>query len=306
MIDGVESTEEYEYGATPVHADPVKEATAQYTYTFVGWTPEIVPVTGNATYTATFTETVNKYTVTFKDWDGTVLKTENVDYGSAATAPADPTRTGWTFTGWDADFGNITADLVVTAQYSINTHTVIFNINGEEYARLTFEYGAPVTAPEYTVPAGHTFSGWDLPDAMPDTDLVLEASLTLNTHTLRIEYVYSDGREAAQSYTATLGYGEEYEVESPVIPLYTADVPTVAGVMGDEDVLVTVTYSLSPLLGDANCDGKVTMADVSALIAKVMNVESLSEQGMINADANQDGVVDILDAAAIYAIAFNS
>ena len=58
------------------------------------------------------------------------------------------------------------------------------------------------------------------------------------------------------------------------------------------------------LLGDANCDEQVTMADVTALIAKVMNAGDLSEQGMINADANQDGEVNILDAAAIYAIAF--
>ncbi|MBQ5487530.1 MAG: InlB B-repeat-containing protein, partial [Clostridia bacterium] len=66
------------------------------------------------------------YTVTFKDWDGTTLKTEEVLEGAAATAPADPTRVGYTFTGWDVDFSNVTADLVVTAQYQINTYTVIF------------------------------------------------------------------------------------------------------------------------------------------------------------------------------------
>ena len=39
------------------------------------------------------------YTVTFKDWDGTVLSTQSVLEGTAATAPADPTREGYTFTG---------------------------------------------------------------------------------------------------------------------------------------------------------------------------------------------------------------
>lgn len=74
---------------------------------------------------------VNYYTVRFVDWDGKVLKTERVQEGGAATAPADPVRDGWTFTGWDVDFSNITADLVVTAQYEANglTPTLIGDIN---------------------------------------------------------------------------------------------------------------------------------------------------------------------------------
>ena len=57
------------------------------------------------------------YTVTFKDWDGTVLKTEQVEQGTSATAPSNPTREGYNFTGWDVDFSNVTSDLTVTAQY---------------------------------------------------------------------------------------------------------------------------------------------------------------------------------------------
>gem|GEM_PF-6045358 len=60
------------------------------------------------------------HTVTFKDWDGTVLKTQTVNDGAAATAPSDPSRMGYTFTGWDKAFDNVTSDLTVTAQYSQN------------------------------------------------------------------------------------------------------------------------------------------------------------------------------------------
>ncbi len=64
------------------------------------------------------------YTVTFKDWDDSVLKTEEVEHGSSATPPADPVREWHTFIGWDKVFDNVTENLVVTAQYSINEYTV--------------------------------------------------------------------------------------------------------------------------------------------------------------------------------------
>ncbi len=64
-----------------------------------------------------------KYTVTFVDWDGTELKKEAVEYGKAATAPADPIRAGYRFTGWDKAFDHIIADLTVTAQYEAIDYT---------------------------------------------------------------------------------------------------------------------------------------------------------------------------------------
>ena len=62
-----------------------------------------------------------KYTVVFKDYDGTVLKTCTVEKGGSATAPAAPTRSGYTFIGWDKSFSNVTSDLIVTAQYEIQS-----------------------------------------------------------------------------------------------------------------------------------------------------------------------------------------
>lgn len=77
-------------------------------------------ITFDGTYQGIFTLTVAKYTVTFKDYDGTVLKTqENVEGNTSATAPSNPTRDGYTFAGWDKSFDNITENLVVTAQYEL-------------------------------------------------------------------------------------------------------------------------------------------------------------------------------------------
>ena len=59
-----------------------------------------------------------KYTVTFLDYDGTVISTQQVIEGISATEPESPEREGYEFTGWDKDFTNITEDIVVTAEYS--------------------------------------------------------------------------------------------------------------------------------------------------------------------------------------------
>lgn len=59
------------------------------------------------------------YTVTFKDWNGTVLKTQTVNYGENATPPSQPTRTGYTFNSWSGSYTNVISDRVITATYDV-------------------------------------------------------------------------------------------------------------------------------------------------------------------------------------------
>ncbi len=61
------------------------------------------------------------YTVTFVDYDGTILGSDKVHYGTAATAPEDPSRDGYNFAGWDKDYSNVTDDMTITAQYTVST-----------------------------------------------------------------------------------------------------------------------------------------------------------------------------------------
>ena len=123
----------------------------------------------------------NTYTVIFKDWNGTVLKTQQVQYGGAATAPANPTRTGYTFTGWDKAFTNVTADLVVTAQYSANTYTVTFkDWNGTVLKTQQVQYGGAATAPANPTRTGYTFTGWDKAFNNVTADLVVTAQYVQN------------------------------------------------------------------------------------------------------------------------------
>jgi uncharacterized repeat protein (TIGR02543 family) len=84
-----------------------------------GLTYTIASLEGAVTVTVEFEKTT--FTVTFKDWDGTVLDTQEVEPGGSATAPNDPEREGYTFKGWDEDFTNVTGNLTVTATYTLSS-----------------------------------------------------------------------------------------------------------------------------------------------------------------------------------------
>ncbi|HMN34878.1 MAG TPA: InlB B-repeat-containing protein, partial [Chiayiivirga sp.] len=128
---------------------------------------------------------IQTYTVTFVDWDATVLRTEQVDHGGAATAPADPSRTGYTFAGWDVAFSNVTADLTVTAQYTINQYTVTF-VDWDATVLRTEQvnHGGAATAPADPSRTGYTFAGWDVAFSNVTADLTVTAQYTINQYTV--------------------------------------------------------------------------------------------------------------------------
>ncbi len=112
------TTDTVAYGETPVYsgATPTKTATAQYSYTFSGWDKEITAVTGNATYTAQFTETTNTYTVTWVDGDGNTT-TDTIGYGTTPSYDGEkPTKASdknyiYKFRGWTDGTNTYTENL---------------------------------------------------------------------------------------------------------------------------------------------------------------------------------------------------
>ncbi len=165
-------------------------------YTFAYWTLNgvvydfSVPVTGNLTLVAKWNK-IGPYTVTFKDADGTELKTETVENTAAATAPADPTRPGYEFTGWDKAFDRITSDTTVTAQY-IRVWTVTFNDHdGTLIENVLVRDGQAAVAPANPTREGYTFTGWSHAYAAVTSDMTITA-----------EYRQNDPEPPAQ-YTVT-------------------------------------------------------------------------------------------------------
>ena len=106
-VVGEESfSEQIPYGSVPAFSGSTDKADdPQYTYTFAGWDKEVAPVTEDATYTATYTETLRKYTITFKNYDDTVLLEVKYTYGDTIVPPENPTHPNdlegtFRFTGW--------------------------------------------------------------------------------------------------------------------------------------------------------------------------------------------------------------
>ncbi|MBE6734127.1 MAG: hypothetical protein E7563_02130, partial [Ruminococcaceae bacterium] len=159
--------------------NPSRPATAQYTYAFKGWDTDFTNITADTNVTATYTQTINKYTVIFVDYDGTELSTQSVEYGKSAVAPEVPIRDGFTFLAWDTDFTNITKDTTVTATYKEveKTHyTVKFvDYNGTVLSTQTVEEGKSAVAPADPTRDGYNFKGWDKDFAVITGDLTVTA-----------------------------------------------------------------------------------------------------------------------------------
>ena len=135
-------------------------------------------VTGNMTLTAKWT--ANSYTITFDTGGGSAIAPITQDYGTQITAPADPTREGYTFIGWDKAIPATmpAEDLTVTAQWRINQYTIAFDTGGgSAIAPITQDYGTQITAPADPTREGYTFIGWDkaIPATMPAESITITA-----------------------------------------------------------------------------------------------------------------------------------
>ena len=122
------STQQYDAGEAVVvpTETPVRPADRQYTYTFSGWDKDIVEtVNADATYTAEFTGTLNKYSVSVSTVNGTVTgcPTEDVDYGTSVTLNAKANE-GYTFAGYYVGGTRVSSSSTYTFTVTDNTEVV--------------------------------------------------------------------------------------------------------------------------------------------------------------------------------------
>ena len=253
------SSQEWEYGTTPTCDDPTKPATEQYTYTFAGWTPEVVAVTGDATYTATYTAELRKYTVTFLDEDGSTLSSEEWEYGTTPTCE-DPTKPSteqytYTFAGWSPEVVLVSGNATYTATYTstLRQYTITFlDEDGTILSSQAWDYGTMPTCVEPTKPDTeqytYTFAGWS-PEVVPVTgNATYTATYTSDLRKYTITFLDEDGTKlSAQDWE----YGTMPTCAEPTKPdteqyTYTfADwTPEVVAVTGNATYTATYTSEL--------------------------------------------------------------
>ena len=275
--DGTElQNSQVKEGEMPVYtgATPTKPEDDNYTYTFSGWDPAVVAAAADADYTAQFTameKTVTPpqpvyYTVTFMDWDGTELLVETVEEGHDAQGPeTNPTREGYIFTGWSKPITNITANLIVIAQYELEPQLVYYtirflNYDGTELQNSqvkegempTYSSAMPVRPEDenYT----YSFSGWspavvaatadaDYTAQYTATEKIIIPDTTYYTTYYTIRFLNWDGAELQNS-----------QVKEGEMPTYSSATP-----VRPEDEQYTYSFSgWSPAVVAAAADADYT------------------------------------------------
>ncbi len=256
MVDGDEyKSYEIEEGSSIIpESVPIKEG-----YTFSGWSeiPETMPA-NDVIVTGTFT--INKYKLTYSV-DGEEYKSYDIEYGSTITSETEPTKEGYTFSGWSDIPETMPAkDVNVTGAFTVNKYKLTYSVDGEEYKSYDIEYGSTITSETEPTKEGYTFSGWsDLPETMPAKDVTVTGTFTINKY--KVTYMI-DG-EVYQTV--------EVEYGSAITPPNPGDREGYDFAWGD--------YPSTMPAEDITINGSYTATDIRAIMADESDVKIYNVSG---------------------------
>ncbi|MBR5113337.1 MAG: InlB B-repeat-containing protein, partial [Clostridia bacterium] len=247
VVDGnTQTTAEIEFGESII----IPRSPEKKGYTFGGWvdadgkSPEDydgMPAK-NLTFEAVWT--INQYTITFDTAGGSEIEAIKQNYDTDITAPADPTREGYTFQGWKPEIpAKMPADdMTVVAQWKINQYTITFDTDGgNEIEAITQDYDTDITAPADPVKTGYTFTGWqpEIPAKMPAENITVKAVYEQITYHATIK---ADGETIT---VIDFVYGQK-SIALPDVPEkegYTGSWPTYT--LGAEDLTIEAVYKIN-------------------------------------------------------------
>ncbi len=198
---------DYGKNASYPSVDPTRNG-----YRFDHWDGNITHVMADVEIVAVY---VKQYTVTFVDYDNSELKTQVVDEGASATAPASPQREGYIFDHWDTEFDSVMGNITVKAVYRVASYKVTFVDHDGSVLKAEQVYNeesatAPDIADENLIyidwtkqeKKGYMFSGWDKDFACVKEDLTITAVYT--EVTVPILFVETNEVESGVSKTVSV------------------------------------------------------------------------------------------------------
>ena len=164
--------------------NPTREQTAKYTYDFKGWTPEIEEVQSEATYTADYDSTINKYEVVFMAQNGDILAKDSLDYGAMPNYTGElPTKENtklYDYTlVWKPAIAEVTGNVTFKADFDSTKHkyTCIFNdYDGKELVKTEGTYGYVLTKqPTRDEDSDYTyeFKEWSLDESQIEDNILI-------------------------------------------------------------------------------------------------------------------------------------
>ena len=175
--------------------------------------------------------------------DGVDYKSFDIEYGATITPEAEPTKEGYTFSGWSTIPETMPAhDVTITGTFIINKYKLTYIVDGVEYKSYDIEYGATITPEAEPVKEGYTFSGWStIPTTMPAYDVTITGSFTKGAY--KLTYML----DGVVYKTISYDYGDAITPEpSPTKEGYTfsgwSEIPET---MPAHDVTVTGTFSIN-------------------------------------------------------------
>ncbi len=298
--DSVLETDSVKKGAVPTYdgTTPTKPEDDNFIYTFSGWSPTVVAASADATYKAQFTSTakVHKYTITWKNWDGTVLETdENVVEGTVPTydgeTPTKPEDENYTysFSGWDPEVVAAAGNAVYTAQFTSTAKIHKYTIKWKNYDGTVLETDENVvegTVPTYdgetpTKPEDenytYSFSGWDPEVVAASADAIYTAQFTstAKVHKYTITWKNYDGSVLETDENVEEGTIPTYDGETPTKPEDENYTYTFSGwdpevVAATEDAVYTAQFNATSKGGETPDIGTSWPADkISAFLTSI-------------------------------------
>ncbi len=164
-------------------------------------------------------------------------------YGSIINVPPTPEKDGYTFSGWSDVPATMPAkDLVISANYNVNSYKLTFIIDDVVIEEKEIAYGSEIVAPATPDKEGHKFIGWfNFVSTMPAADLIISGTYEKNSHLLSFVI---DGQVIEER---VLPYGSEITVpEAPIKEGYSflgwEQIPTS---MPAKDLVINGSYSLN-------------------------------------------------------------